>query len=333
MTRREALALLGALVPMACGGADRASRQAPTAPALRLDPIVDLVPAAGLVWLIEARAAELFADPALAPAVALVLPPAAPRRLRRGATGASTSGAIPQLAVAGYGEAILALARTPAAARRASRRPFAARALDVEGRAVEGGVTRFWGSIRGDREADRALRRPGRGRLERGHLGPLRAAIYFAQGKLRRALPALRAEPLARTAALLGEAPLRAFAPGPFTGEWAAGLGGLLRATTAMAAAVAPVARPPGVALRAHVLLAGAWGSDASSAAGRLGAAFQVLANDPLGRLLGIDHPLEEPRVSGDAEALHLEVVLDAGLLARGIHAATDAKIGEVMGY
>jgi hypothetical protein len=330
MTRREVLALLGALVPMACGGRPTTPPEAPHVPALRLDPVVDLVPAAGLVWLIQARAAELLTDRGLAPAVALVLPSA------RLDGFAETHGGLDlrrtsQLVVAGYGETFLALARTPSQPGRVEA-AFAGRALDVEGRAVEGGVTRFWGSIGGDREQV-ALFGTEAVALERGHLGPLRAVIYFAQGKLKRALPALHAEPLARPAELLGDAPLRAFAPGPFTGEWAAGLGGLLRAATALAAAVEPLQRPSGLALRARVVLSGAWGSDAPSAAERLGAAFQVLANDPLGRLMGIDHPLEEPRVSGNAEALHLEVLLDPGPLARGIHAATDAKMSEVMGY
>ncbi|MGH7298364.1 MAG: hypothetical protein ACRELB_25715, partial [Polyangiaceae bacterium] len=173
----------------------------------------------------------------------------------------------------------------------------------------------------------------------------------FAQRKLRRARPALHAEPLAGAAALLGDAPLRVFAPGPFTGTWAGGFGGLLRATTAIACAVTLEARETGepreagepretsgastarTALRVRILLCGAWGADAAAASERLGATVQLLATDSLGRLIGLDHPLEDPRVSGHPDALRLQLLLDPLVLARGIHAATDAKISEVMAY
>jgi hypothetical protein len=169
--------------------------------------------------------------------------------------------------------------------------------------------------------------------LERGHLGPLRAVTYFADGRLKKALPALQTEPLARAAALLGDAPLRAFAPGPFEGDWAAGMGGLLRATTAMAASAAPAPGPGGVpALRVRTVLTGAWGADGPTAAGRLTSVYDHLAGEALGRLLGVDHPLEEPRVSGDAEALRLDVLLDASGVAKGLRDATSASMREVMG-
>jgi hypothetical protein len=331
MNRRQVLALLaGALA--ACRGGPSATPDARSAPVLKLEPLVGLVPAAALVWLIDLQLHDLLANPVLAPAVSLLVPSD-----RFDAFAARHGGvdlrAVSRLVLAEYPDATtLALARTPVQPGRVEA-AFAARAVVVEGRAVEGGITRFWGSVGHDREQVAVFGTDGVG-LERGRLGPLRAALYFAQGRLRKALPALAADPLARPAALLGEAPARAFAPGPFVGEWAAGLGGLLRATTAVAAAAAPVGRGAGKgALELRVLLMGAWGQDAPAAAGRLGAAFQLLASDPLGRLMALDHPLEEPRVSGDAEALRLEVVVDPLALARGLHDATAATIAEIMAY
>jgi len=331
MTRREALALLGVLAAAAgCGPRAVSPPVMPRAPSLALDPLVDLVPAAGLVWLIDARAQELLASPVLAPGVALVLPPA-----RFDAFAEQHGGVdlrrLSHLVVAQYDGATLALGSTAVQPARVEA-AFAARAVVVEGRAVEGGVTRFWGSVGADREQVAVFDGQAVG-LERGHLGPLRAAMFFARGMLKRALPALRAEPLARVAKLLGDAPLRAFAPGPFEGEWGAGLGGLLRATTAAGTSLHVTERATGGALEVQVVLAGAWGADAARAAERLAAAFQLLATDPLGRLMGIDHPLEDPRVSGDDEALRLQVVLDPLHLARGLQAATDARISEIMAY
>jgi hypothetical protein len=303
---------------------------APRPPSLALDPLVDLVPAAGLVWLLDVRAQELLASPDLAPAVALVLPPARFDAFAEHHGGVDLR-RLSHLVVAEYDGATLALGSTAVQAARVEA-AFAARAGEVEGRAVEGGVTRFWGSVGAEREQVAVFGDEAVG-LERGHLGPLRAAIYFARGMLKRAQPALRAEPLVRVAKRLGDAPIRAFAPGPFEGAWGAGLGGLLRATTAVGASVHVSPRPSGAALELQVLLAGAWGADAPRAAERLAAAFQVLATDSLGRLLGIDHPLEEARVSGDDESLWLQITLDPLALARGLQAATDARIREIMAY
>ena len=331
MTRREALALLGVLAAAAgCGPRAVALPEVPHGPSLGLDPLVDLAPAAGLVWLIDARAQELLASPVLAPGVALVLPPARFDAFAEHHGGIDLR-RLSRLVVAQYDGATLALGSTAVQAARVEA-AFAARAVNVEGRAIEGGVTRFWGSVGAEREQVALFDGAAVG-LERGRLGPLRAAIYFARGMLKRALPALRAEPLAGVANLLGDAPLRGFAPGPFEGEWGAGLGGLLRATTAVGASLHVSRRPAGGALEVQVVLAGAWGTDAPRAAERFAAAFQLLATDPLGRLMGIDHPLEEPRVSGDDEALRLQVVLDPLALARGLQAATDARISEIMAY
>jgi hypothetical protein len=323
-------ALLGCLLLAACGHPVAVAPEAPRAPRLKLDPLVDLVPAADLVWLLDARLEELLASPSIASAVSLLVPAARFDAFAERHGGVDLR-RVTQLVVAGYPEATLALACVPVQDGRVET-AFAARADHVEGRAVEGAVTRLWGSAGEGREQVAVFDGRAVG-LEHGHLGPLRAAIYFAQGKLKRALPALRAEPLVRAVRMVGDAPLRAFAPGPFDGAWGAGLGGLLRATTAIGAGVRYLERPPHGALEVQGVLAGAWGGDAARAAERLAAAFQLLANDPLGRLLGIDHPLEEARVSGDDEALRLQVVLDPLALARGLEAATGARIAEIMAY
>jgi hypothetical protein len=178
--------------------------------------------------------------------------------------------------------------------------------------------------------------------IERGALGPLQAAVYFAQGRLKRSAPALRAAPLGPAAATVGETPIRGFAPGPFIGDWGAGLGGLLRAATALAVSLRAQDAPrdatskapaglPFLALR--VVLTGAWGDDAPAAAERLGAAFQVLAEDPLGRLMGIDHPMSDPVTSGAPDALVLDVALDPVRMGKGVRAAMSASAAEIMAF
>lgn len=332
--RRDALALLGTLAAMvACGGSRAVGEREPArgiAETLKLDPVVDLVPAAGLIWLVEARPRELLASPVLGPAVATIIPEPRFDAFAQHHGGVDVRSA-EQLVIAAYPQATLVAARVAFDPGRVEA-AFAARVAGVEGRAVERGVMRTWGSVPGGREQVALLAREALV-FERGKLGPLRAAVYFAQGRLRRSLPALRAEPLASAAALAGEAPLRAFAPGPFEGEWARGVAGLLRATTAVATALRPVPHAPNGAIAVRLLLMGGWGEDALAAAERLRSAFGVIAGDPLGQLTGMDHPIEGPTVSADAGALRLEVTLDAVAWARGVHAATGANLAEIMAY
>jgi hypothetical protein len=322
MTRREAL---GLLLLSACGGrVARVESEAP-APVLAVSPAVDLVPAASLVWLVDARLRELFASSVLMPAITPVLSEDRLDAFARRHGGVDLRQAT-ELAIAGYPDAVLAVADAvldPARVEAA----FTARALAVDGRAVEGGVTRTWGTVGSAREQIAILGREAVA-LEQGRFGPLRAAEYFARGRLHKAQPALRAPPLESIAALLGDAPLRAFAPGPFEGAWGRGLGGLLAGATAAAGAASPM-EPRALALR--FVLTGAWGADASAAAERFRAAFEVLASDSLGRLLGLDRPLVAASASGDAEALQLRVTLDAERLGQGLHAATGATIAEVI--
>lgn len=342
MARRDVLgALLGAAGAVACGatGPDLArgergeSARRGTEPRLALDPIVDLVPAAGLVWLVEARPRELLADPVLGPALAAI---ASGDRLqafarRHGQVDLRQADQVAVASTTGGARATLALAMVHVEPGRVEA-AFTARARNVEGRAVERGVTRFWGTVGEEREQVALFGRQGVG-IERGGLGPLQAAVYFAEGRLKRSLPALHTEPLASVAARLGEAPLRGFAPGPFEGDWAGGLGGLLRATTAVGGRLRSTTRGTGGALALRFVLTGAWGGDAVAAAQRLEDAFHVLTEDPLGRLGGLDRPVDGPRVAGDAEALVLDVALDPVRVSRGVRAATEAPLAEIMAF
>ncbi len=325
MTRREALALL---LLSACGGGAKAPPASAPGPSLKLSPAVALVPAAGLSWLVEARPRELLAHPALLLAVARIAPDERWDAFTRRHGGVDLRAAT-ELVVAGFPETVLSIALAfvdPARVEAA----FRARALAVDARAVEGGVVRAWGTVGMAREQVAIFGHEGVA-LEQGRFGPLRAAEYFAEGKLHRARPALGADPLARAASLLGDAPLRAFAPGPFEGGWARGLGGLLRAATAVAGSVTPEDHAPHGALGLRVVLTGAWGDDALAAAERLRAGVDVLTSDPLCRLLGLDRPLDGPRIRAGSDALSLEITLDPRALGEGLHTATGAAIDEVM--
>lgn len=341
--RRQALAAIGgALAIAACGG--KPPLPAPTPPPalpLHTSPVTGLVAAAGLEWLVDARMRAIFATPDLLPALDLVLPSARLDAFAK-AHGGVDLRQLPELAIASYPGTLLFAARglfDPARLERA----FAERADAVDGRALDSAnapdgrplqpITRIFGTVRGVREQLAIFGRDALA-LEHGRFGPLRAAEAFAQGKLKRARPALEAEPLAGAARLLGDAPFRGFAPGPFDREWGRGLGGLMRAATALAVSARPSAASPGKArLDATVLLTGAWGDQASAAADRLCAAIDQIAQDPLGKLMGLNRPLEPPRPRFTPEFVALDVGLDALELAHGIRAATEASVSEIMSY
>jgi hypothetical protein len=301
----------------------------PGANRLQLEPLVAIVSGVGLEWLLEARPRDLLADEAVARELARLIDPARAERFAARYGGVDLRQA-QEVVLAGYERAFFGAARIAVAPAKVEA-AFAHRAEAVEGRAVAGGVTRLWGTVDGAREQIAIFAQQGVA-LEHGQLGPLRPAVYFAQGKLQRARPAIRSEPLASIAPRVADAPIRFYAPGPFEDPWAAGMGGLFRATTAVAAAAWCVPGPRGPGLHLRFVLAGTWGDDAQAAADRFAAAFNVLAQDPLGHLTGLDRPLEAPRVSASPAALELDVTFDLAALAGGLRAATGASLPEILG-
>jgi hypothetical protein len=327
--RRDALALLGAFMSAACAPREAARVAAPAAPPLRLQPLTDLVPAAGLVWLVHAQPGALYRQATMGAALDVALAPERFEAFARRHGGVDLRGAA-EVTVAGFPDTTLALARLPVEPARIEK-AFTEEAAAVEGRASEQGITRLWGTVHGERQQVALLGRDAVA-VEWGRFGPLQAACYFAQGKLHRARPALRSDPLSAAAERLGDAPVRGFAPGPFEGAWAAGLGGLLRAATALGAAARAVeVAGAGPALELTLVLLGAWGAGWSAAAERLGAAFSVLSEDPFGRLTRLNRPQAGPAVTGDPAALRLVVAVDPVALARGIRDATDASVAAIM--
>ena len=339
-------AALVALSLLGCGGAS-APTPSPTAPAgppLHLAPLTDLAQGAGIAWLVDVEPRALEARAELLPAIELLLPH------EKVASFAERSGFDPlsleELLVASYSSADGSAGDTTLYLGRGALDParlealFRAKATEVEGRAVDrpGGdeIVRTWGTVRGER-AQLALFGHAAAGLELGRFGPLRVAELFAQERLKRASPALRTGPLARAAELArdadGDPPARAFALGPFEGESAKGLGGLLAASTAAAVAARPTIVRDHAAFAVVLVLTGGWEASADKAADRLRAAFDALSATGLGRLSGLDHPLGEVKVEARPDALRLTVALDALALARGARAAMGAEASEIMSY
>jgi hypothetical protein len=313
---------------VACGPKAPATPPAPPPVPLHLEPACAIAPAAGLAWLVEAKPRAIAASVDLIPYVALVVPEA---RLTKFATanGGVDLRQIQDLCVARYRDTTLTIARTPFDPLRVER-AFEDRLTREGPRAVIAPnplVVRLSGEVA---DEPQALVMFGREAvlLEQGQRGPARAAEAFALGKLKRAAPALRGAALAQAAEILGDAPVRAFAPGPFKDEIAHGLGGLLAGATAFGISARPAGPPARISVR--IVLTGAWGADAQAASQRLAAAVHVVSDSALGRLLGVDRPLEGPTAEGRPDALLLEMTLDGATLAQGLHDALDADTSEL---
>ena len=317
-----------------CGCAPKAPTPPPGPPpvALHLEPACDLVPSAGVEWVLDAKPRAVAELPDLIPAIALVVPETRFDAFTK-AHGGIDVRQITDLCVGKYRESWLTVARTPIDPARVER-TFADRMTNPGSRQVvvpNPAVVRVWGEVNGEPQQLVIFGREAIA-LEQGKAGPVRAAEAFAQNKLRRASPALRASSLAAAVERLGEAPVRWFAPGPFEGRLGDGLGGLLRASTAVAvsARASDEKQRGGVAVR--IVLTGAWGSDAPAAAERLAAAVHVVSESPFGRLLGLDQPLRAAHVEPRNDALVVDVIVDADRLARGVHDALDAEITDILG-
>ena len=339
---RRGLAALSLGAALGCGGGRAASVPEVPLPPLHVDRVADLCQAAGLAWLVDVRPSEIAAHAELIAAIRLLV-----AEERFDAFAAHNGGldlrTMKEIAIADYGKTTLYLARAPLDPGRVEA-AFAEHLVTIEGRALDrkstrpaAQIVRAWGTAQDGRE-QLAIFGVEAAALERGRLGPLRAAELFAEERLKKASPALRAVPLARVVELLGDAPVRAFAPGPFADEWGKGLGGLLAASTAVGLGVRIAPADPasaGARLDATLVLLGAWRNDAPAAMERLSAVFNTLADSALGRLVGLHEPLARPRVraTDEKDALLLDVSLDATLLAGGLRAATGASIAQIMSF
>lgn len=321
--------LCGALLVLASCKAAPPPKPPPPPIPLHLDPACDLAPAAGAEWVVEAKPRQIAEIPDLIPAVATVLPEER-LRLFTASHGGIDLRQTKDLCVVHYRDSELVVLDVPLDPDRVAR-AFEERTAEPAGRTLLASnprVMRLTGKVQ---EEDQRIITFGLEAVaqERGAAGPLRAAEAFAFMKLKKASPVLRGVALRRAAEALGDAPLRVFAAGPFQEETAKGLGGILRATTAVGISAAWSGQKAEILVR--VALVGAWGADGPAAAERLSAAANVLTGSAIGRLFGLDQPVRSPSAHVEGDALILTATLDGDLLAKGLHDALDASVADIM--
>lgn len=343
VARRELLtgALASLFVSCVVGGATGcgpgplpAAPAAARLPPLQLEPLASLIAAAGVRWVLFASPRELLGVPWIRRLVDVAVSGARFDRF------AKTTG----IDLRVLGDAIV-VSHAPAAASAGDvifylthhggdaqviERSFRKRFTSGEKRAVDRpDLVRVSGKVGNASEAAVFLGPDVAGFQDGGSMsrGPARIAALFAEGKLRRAHSVLAGEPLRSLAARLGAAPLAAYAPGPFEGELARGLRGLLGAATALGAVARPSARE-GFLLT--VAVTGDFTTSGPAASAELLAAWNELAASRFGHLLGLDAPVDPPAVTHASEVITLAVELSAKTLAEGLAQATATRVEDI---
>lgn len=320
--------LAACLTAVGCGGASAtppppSPARAP-APPLHDGPLTDYVPAAGLRWMVVGRPRELARDPSLGPALKLLLPD---RRLDAFAEGSGVDlRRVEHALAAGFDYATLYLLVPPQPARVEDlfRARLVSEPVEVHPHPK---ITRLTGLV--GKTPQTLVRVDDRlAAVSVGSALPARVVELFARGKLAKSRPALRGSALSTLPPELERAPLRFYAPGPFGPEWTPGARGLLAAALALGAGARPL---PGGRVELRVFLAGAWSEVAVDAASALLGAWEDLARSGTGRLLGLNEPAAGPVVDLRGNLLELRVELSALTLARGLRAAVEADVWEIL--
>lgn len=315
-------------VTTGCGSKPAAPPAPPPVP-LHLAPACDLVPGAGLAWLVDVKPRALTQEPELIPVIGAVVPEARFRAYAE-AHGGVDPRQVQEVCVGRFKASTLVSAHVPIDPAKVEA-SFTERSAAPPTRTLvvaNPPVVRLDGEVLGEPQHLTIFGRE-HVAFETGKLSSLRAAEAFALGRLKRSSPALATKALAPVATALGDAPVRVFVPGPFEGELASGLGGLLRATTAVG--LSARAAGAGGRISVRVVLAGAWGEDAEPARERLAAAAHVLSETALGRMLGVNRPLEGPTARVASDAIVLDATYDGMRIAEGAHDVLEGDIAQML--
>ena len=326
MKRRALLAGVGASLFGAGCAPKRPALPPPLPPApLHLAPITDLVAAAGLSWMVIARPAELFRTSSLGPSLSLLLPRENLDRL--GLHLGFDVRLADSFVIANFGESTLYLVQIPHDGPGVEKRFLERLTGSVEKSGSGTRTVRIAGNLGAERRAMVDFEQTVIA-IETGPSGPLRAAIAFSEGKLKKSKPALHADPLEALARRLGDAPLSVLAPAPGRAPWGRGAHGLL----ANAIAIGATATPAAEGLQVRGVALGAWDEPPTQALHRLTRTIEDVVTSPLGRLTGLSEPIVPVATGGDRDAIRFEATLDAQKVAGGLRAATTATLGEIFG-
>jgi len=303
-----------------------ASAPADSRKPLQLVGVESLVAAGGLQWIVIAKLHELAISPAIGPGLFRLFP--VPRLAAFEHATAIDLKQVKTAVVASYPSSTVYLVDGVSRPLEAERRFRDKLISGVTRTVLRDDVLLCSGKTGSSLQRAIAAMLPDTVGIETGGSTHAKAAALYALGRLHRSQRALQAPELAALAKRLGPAPVLAFAPGPFEGEYKRALRGLLGAAGAVAAAIRVT--PIGT-LQACLTVAGPWEERAQAASESLVAAWQDFADSAFGRLTGLNEPMAPLLPTHAPEAVSLTVEVAAGRFLEGLRAAVSAQVTEIM--
>jgi hypothetical protein len=299
---------------------------------IEIDNVTDLMPLARLRWLIVCHPRDIAAVPWLIRPISTLAPE------HRFVQFAESTGMdlrqIHEAAIGAYttesGDSTFYLVRHGGDAgtiERAFRRRLTG---GVRRSIADSGITLVSGTIGTSTRALVVIGRDIAGFQDGGSpsRGPARIAALYAEGKLKRSPTVLAEEPLRSLHARFGTAPLRALMLGPFEGELARGIRGLLAGATAAGIAARPSVRE---GILFTIAITADFSTSAEAGSQALLSEWTRVSESSFGHLLGLDQPADRPLPTHADGAIALAVELDPKKLAAGIAAATMNQVQDIM--
>lgn len=335
LPRRALLSLVssigGAWALGGCGAAPTVPKQ-PALPPLVVEDLASLVPFAGLSWMVLVKPRTIAQIPWLIPEIALFAPEKNLDVFVRD-VGIDLR-QIPESIIARFdatlGEADVQITRHNGDAD-ACERLFRQRITRKPTRAEDRpDVVRVSGEIGATTHAFARIGAEVLAFQEGGDAakGPVRIATLYAQHLLKKSPSALEEEPLKSLRGRFGDAPCIGLALGPFDDEWKKAANGLLEAATGVGAALRPTARENiGFALA----ITGDFHDSADAASATLMDAWDAFAVTEMGKVLGLDHPVERALPSHLEDVVALSVEIEPRRFAEGLHALVMQDLDELM--
>lgn len=327
MLRPACLGLAIAALCGACAAHSPAPQPAPLSPAplFHEGPLTDYVPYAGLRWLVVGRPQELTQNPLLLGHLNAVLTP------ERLVAFATSSGVhlydLTEGCIAGFDYGTLYLGRTGKGTG-AVRTAFEARLVtEPIARSPRASAWRITGLVGNTPES---LFLMGSDFFAISAGDPLLARVVegFALQRFKKTKPALQGQAFASLPDDIQRAPLRFYAPGPFTGHWSNAAQQVFARTLSVAAGITPA---DGEQLHVRIVLAGAFGPDTEETRARLVSTWSQLQDSAVGHILNLDAASQPISVNVTADQASLDADFPVHALVSGVAAATTQNVTQLL--
>lgn len=180
--------------------------------------------------------------------------------------------------------------------------------------------------------------------IEHGGHRQAQIAALAALGRLKRTPRVFDLGDMRFAASMLPERGVRWFALAPFEQPWDKALHGLAAASSVVAigayacedscqAIVSERTKKPANALLLRTRLVGSWGADAPRASQLLQASWQDLEQSHLGRVLGLNEPLQATHIHVQDSAIGLDVTVDLDQILQGLYHLLAAESAEILAF